>query len=85
MSLFRNILDKLEEGYFKLLVDGFSLFLPRVQVRDYLRDRRVKVQIAGGEPVDGIARGIDENGALLLETPDRKNLKAIAQGRVIEC
>ncbi len=85
VSLFRNILDKLEEGYFKLLTDGFSFFLPRVQVRDYLRDRRVKVQIADGETVDGIARGIDENGALLLETPDRKNLKAIAQGRVIEC
>jgi len=85
VELLQNILDKLEEGYFELLTDGFSLFLPRVQVRDYLRDRRVKIQIGESEPINGVARGIDENGALLLETPGEPHLKAIVQGSVIEC
>ncbi|MBN2288351.1 MAG: biotin--[acetyl-CoA-carboxylase] ligase [Candidatus Glassbacteria bacterium] len=84
VSLLQKILDKLEEGYFKLLTDGFSLFLPRIQVRDYLRDRKVTVATGGGETIGGIARGIDENGALLLEVPESSHLRAVAQGRVVE-
>ncbi|MEA2063957.1 MAG: biotin--[acetyl-CoA-carboxylase] ligase [Gemmatimonadota bacterium] len=84
--LLQNILDKLEQGYFNLMSDGFSSFLPRVHVRDYLKDRQVQVQVAGEEEtVSGIARGLDENGALLLEIEGRKTLRAIVDGRVLEC
>jgi BirA family transcriptional regulator, biotin operon repressor / biotin---[acetyl-CoA-carboxylase] ligase len=85
VKLLQNIMERLEDYYFKLLTDGFSFFLPRVQVRDYLRDRTVKVSVGEGEIVDGVARGIDENGALLLETPESSNLRAVSQGRVLEC
>ncbi|HUU27633.1 MAG TPA: biotin--[acetyl-CoA-carboxylase] ligase [archaeon] len=84
VGLLAAILDKLEEGYFKFLTDGFASFLPRVQVRDFLRNRRIKVQLAGGEIVDGVSRGIDENGALLLETRAESHLNTLAQGHVIQ-
>jgi len=85
VGLLQNILDKMEAGYFKFLTDGFSFFLPRIQVRDYLRDRRVKIEVDEEEPFEGLARGIDENGALLLETAGRQQLRAVVNGSVVEC
>jgi BirA family biotin operon repressor/biotin-[acetyl-CoA-carboxylase] ligase len=45
--------------------------------RDVLRDREVETQMAGR----GVARGIDADGALLLERPDR-TLKRVVAGSV---
>ena len=83
VALLAAIMDRLEEGYFQLMADGFASFLPRVQVRDYLRDRTVKLELDDGRTVGGIARGIDERGCLLLETPGGQRLSTIANGRVL--
>lgn len=83
IGLLAEIMDRLEEGYFQFLADGFASFLPRVQVRDYLRNRTVKIELDNSETVRGIARGIDERGALLLETPGGQRFVKITQGRVL--
>ena len=84
VGLLAAIMDRLEEGYFQFLADGFASFLPRVQVRDYLRNRTVKVRLDDNQTVGGVARGIDEHGALLLEIPGRPRLETITQGRVLD-
>ncbi len=83
IGLLAEIMDRLEEGYFQFLADGFASFLPRVQVRDYLRNRTVEIELDNSETVGGIARGIDERGALLLETPGGQRFVKITQGRVL--
>lgn len=45
---------------------GFDAFLPAWQARDLTRDRAVTIASAQ-EALSGIARGVDEQGALLLE------------------
>jgi len=82
-ALLGGIMDKLEEGYFRFLTDGFASFLPRVQIRDCLRGCPLKVRLPGGELIYGVSRGIDENGALLLETSPEKSLKAVAAGHIV--
>ena len=47
--------------------DGVAPFLEEWLARDVVRDRAVALHLAGGT-VEGTARGIDEDGALLLET-----------------
>ena len=84
IDLLAEILDRLEEGYFKFLADGFASFLPRVQVRDYLRDRPVRIRLPDGETVSGLARGINESGALLLETHQGSHILTIDQGHVLQ-
>jgi BirA family biotin operon repressor/biotin-[acetyl-CoA-carboxylase] ligase len=46
--------------------DGFAPFEPLFRRLDLLHSRAVTVQMAGGD-VSGIARGVDESGALLLD------------------
>ncbi len=78
-----ELLDRLEEGYFQFLTDGFASFLPRVQLRDFLRGRELEVQLPNGELVRGVARGISEQGGLLLESAGGGRLRTLAQGHVI--
>ena len=47
---------------------GLEPFAARWEARDALRDRPLRVLSAGGA-IDGVARGIDGNGALLVEHP----------------
>lgn len=84
VGLLAEIMARLEEGYFQFMADGFVSFLPRVQVRDYLRNRTVKIELEDNETVSGVARGIDESGALLLEPPRGQRLVKITQGRVLQ-
>ena len=46
---------------------GLRPFLGRWHERDALRDRPVRV-LSGGTPTEGVARGIDMDGALLVES-----------------
>lgn len=46
--------------------EGFAPFEPQWRALDLLRSRSVTVQRAGGD-VTGIARGVDETGALLVD------------------
>jgi BirA family biotin operon repressor/biotin-[acetyl-CoA-carboxylase] ligase len=48
---------------------GFSAFIERWRAIDALYDRPVRVQ-QGGQWSDGIARGVDRDGALLVERSD---------------
>jgi BirA family biotin operon repressor/biotin-[acetyl-CoA-carboxylase] ligase len=52
----------------KFATDGFAPFAAEWRQADVLRGRPVSV-LPGGEPLVGIARGIDAAGALLVETP----------------
>lgn len=47
---------------------GLAPFLDRWHERDALRGRPVR-SLSGGAPIEGIARGIDSDGALLVEGP----------------
>ncbi|MCE5269934.1 biotin--[acetyl-CoA-carboxylase] ligase [bacterium] len=83
VQLLSSILDHLEQGYLSFLTDGFSACLPRVQRRDFLRDREVEVETPDRGRLRGRARGIDEAGALLLECPPPLGPCRIEQGHVV--
>jgi BirA family transcriptional regulator, biotin operon repressor / biotin---[acetyl-CoA-carboxylase] ligase len=83
-ALLAEILLKLEEGYFQLLTDGFASFLPRVQVRDYLKSRQVLVEFENGEKLAGVASGIDEYGALLVQERDCSRMRSITSGHLVQ-
>ena len=56
--------------------EGFAPFEPAFRTLDVLRGRAVGVQLAGGE-CHGIARGVDESGALLVDVgSERKRILA---------
>lgn len=82
--LLAAIMERLEQGYFQLLADGFASFLPRVQVRDFLKGRRVLVEFENGERLEGVARGIDEHGALLIEQRLGDRPRAVSSGHIIQ-
>ncbi len=48
--------------------DGFSTYVERFNQRDCYRHQRV--QISGAQPLVGVCRGVDSQGALLLETAE---------------
>ena len=83
-ALLADILLKLEEGYFQLLTDGFASFLPRVQVRDYLKSRQVLVEFENGNRLAGVASGIDENGALLVQERDCNKMRSVTSGHLVQ-
>lgn len=60
------LLARLDVDYDELLVRGFGGLRGRYEARHALAGRRVTV--AGARGVEGTVRGIDEEGALLLET-----------------
>ena len=58
----------------QLLAEGFAAFRERWRARDMLQSRPIMIHdYAGvaGHSVAAVARGIDHDGALLVETPDR--------------
>ena len=83
VELLQRVLYILEETYFKFLAQGFSFCLPRVQVRDFLKGRHVTVSLSEMEKISGFARGIDENGALLLESENMGTVKSVLSGTVV--
>lgn len=60
------LLARLDEDYDELLVRGFGGLRARYEARHALAGRRVTV--AGARGIEGTVLGIDEEGALLLET-----------------
>lgn len=81
-ALLAAILERLEEGYFQFLTDGFASFLPRVQVRDFLKGRELLVRFDDGTSLSGKARGIDENGGLLVEEQGQSLLRTVTSGHI---
>lgn len=76
LDLLRGLSDDLErfEG------EGFASFRQEWHDRHAFQGREVRIDLAGGEGFHGIARGVDEQGALLVETAD--GLRRLHSGEV---
>ncbi|MFO7247341.1 MAG: biotin--[acetyl-CoA-carboxylase] ligase [Bacillota bacterium] len=66
VALTQRLLEGLETDYDTYLREGFAPFKRRWEARAISLGRRVVARTPGGEFV-GVARGIDDDGALLLE------------------
>src|ERR1700730_4523868 len=64
------ILDELLSMLLQYERFGFPAFRDAWIALDSLKDRQAQV-VVGGTTIAGIARGVDSEGALLLETGDR--------------
>lgn len=63
-ELQQRLIDELQQ----FEAHGFSLYVERFNQRDCYRHQRV--QISGAQPMVGVCLGVDQQGALLLETTD---------------
>jgi len=62
------LLSALDEVYGEFLRGGFAAIRERYESWHGLRGRRVAIE--GGPGVEGVVRGVDEEGALVVETGD---------------
>ena len=74
-----RIIDRIIDAMQAYRDEGFEPFREEYRLRDLLAGRRVRVQQAG-EDLIGVARGLDERGALLVETGGRTS--ALLSGEV---
>lgn len=77
VKLLTVILKELEELYEKVLQEGFSFVLDRWREYSVTLGSKVKV-IAPGETFVGLAKDIDESGALVVEKDDGTSQKVLA-------
>lgn len=70
-SGFAELLEEFEAGSFEHIRSEWERFTA-------MRDQRVRVSAPGGEKVEGIARGLDTDGALLLEVASGEVRRIIA-------
>jgi BirA family biotin operon repressor/biotin-[acetyl-CoA-carboxylase] ligase len=80
-SFLEGLIQALDRCYGELEVSGFAAIAARWEARFGLRGRRVRVESLD-QAVIGRAKGIDRDGALLLED-DRGALQRIVAGDVI--
>ena len=80
-TFLRRLIQDLDRCYGVLEESGFDALAPRWEARFALRDRRVRVEIMD-EVIFGAARGIDREGALIVEKDDG-DLQRIIAGDVI--
>ena len=73
----RRLIQDLDRCYGILEETGFGAIRPRWEARFGLRDRRVRVDMIDGATF-GRARGIDRDGALIVETDNGKFQRVIA-------
>lgn len=78
-KLTAEILSELRLAVVKFENEGLSAFLSRWQKMDNYLNRPVKL-IIGNQEIFGIARGIDQQGALLLEQDG--NIKPYIGGEI---
>ncbi|MEI2741491.1 MAG: biotin--[acetyl-CoA-carboxylase] ligase [Candidatus Competibacter sp.] len=64
-----GIIDELIRTFIRFEAEGFAGFIEDWNHFDQVRDRRVRLLLPNGA-VSGLARGVDETGALLLEAAD---------------
>lgn len=65
----RELYSRLEDTLDEHAKGGFAALRERFEARFHMRGRRVGVRGIGGE-LEGVVRGVGENGALELETAD---------------
>jgi len=80
-SFLRRLIQDLDRCYGELEQSGFVALARRWQAHFSLRDRRVRVELLG-QITTGWARGIDRDGALLVED-DNGVLQRVIAGDVI--
>lgn len=81
LHLLARVLDRLVVTLDEFAAHGFPPLQSRWQMRNAYQDQAVNLFFAeGGDPVQGICRGVDANGELLLETATC--LQSIASGEV---
>jgi len=68
-KILANILSRFEPLYDEWRMFGFGAIYQHVNTLDALRGKRVRMELAG-TPIEGMACGIESDGALLLQTPD---------------
>jgi BirA family biotin operon repressor/biotin-[acetyl-CoA-carboxylase] ligase len=76
-SVLVRLIQCLDRCYGELEATGFEGLRPRWEAHFALRGRRVRVEL-GGESVIGRARGIDRNGALIVEDEQGRSRSVIA-------
>lgn len=74
------VLNRLAVMREAFLADGFAPMAPAWSARDAFRDEPVRLLHDGAVVAEGLARGVDGDGHLLLETAD--GLQQIASGEV---
>lgn len=80
-QILAQILDRLVTVLDEFSEHGFAPLQSRWQIRHAYQDMAVNLFFSeGGEPVQGVCRGVDANGELLLETATC--LQTIASGEV---
>ncbi|HBO79789.1 MAG TPA: biotin--[acetyl-CoA-carboxylase] ligase [Cupriavidus sp.] len=77
LAAIANRLARMREAF---LVDGFAPMASRWSARDAFRDEPVRLLHDGVVQAEGLARGVDGEGYLLLHTPE--GLQRIASGEV---
>lgn len=60
-----------DEAFDTFAAQGFDAFRPRWPACDALVSRPVRLLLGAGESLDGIARGVDAHGCLLVESQGR--------------
>lgn len=79
-ALLADLLNALALTYRELDRAGFGAFESEWSGIDALKDRRIQVFGGGGNPIEGVARGVDQKGRLLLETS--AGVRTIGSGEV---
>lgn len=69
-DLLAALLARLESDVELWQRDGLTPFLPRLRARDALYGRTVTIDRAAGEPLTGVADGVNADGSLRLRLPD---------------
>ncbi|RYL88843.1 biotin--[acetyl-CoA-carboxylase] ligase [Sporolactobacillus sp. THM7-4] len=67
VSFVQAFLKRFEELYMLFLKEGFPSIKPLWERRATSLGKKIKVRQAGGKTIEGIARGINDQGVLLLE------------------
>lgn len=75
-ALAANIIERCIEGLAQFAHEGFAPFIESWRAADVLRDQRVRVFDSAGER-EGVARGIDVQGALQLESSSGQRMSLI--------
>ncbi|HVO91540.1 MAG TPA: biotin--[acetyl-CoA-carboxylase] ligase [Terriglobales bacterium] len=76
-SVLKRLIRDLDRCYGELEDSGFAPLAARWQARFGLRDRRVRVELLD-QRIIGVARGIDRDGALLLEDESGARQRIVA-------
>jgi BirA family biotin operon repressor/biotin-[acetyl-CoA-carboxylase] ligase len=77
----RRLIQDLDRCYGELEEAGFGVIAPRWEARFGLRGKKVRVEMADGILI-GTARGIDQDGALIVED-GRQERRRIVAGDVV--